>query len=196
MSDWIKTYRLRHNGREACIALCEHYDGTAEGDKHVMVSRANINQAFYKNESTFSFERYTARIKHAFNTLRQYNQPKGDREEFEILLKQINTNNMQLTACIQICCHSYTVNFNDAATYLITQIAQIFPDSQPGYHARCGHGQPNIRCCNVAKAQTRNGKKFFNGVDISHTRRNSDPKDRRSPMIVPNVRLKRGFDEP
>ena len=149
--------------------MCEKYDGPAEGDKPVTVLRVNIDQAFYKNESTLSFERYTTCIKHVFDTLRQYNQPKSDRGEVEILLNQINTNNTHLAACIQICRHSYSANFNDAATYLSTQIARIFPDSQPGSHVRFGHGQPNIRCCNVPKAQIRNGKKLFNGVDITHT---------------------------
>ena len=147
-ADLIKTYLHHHDSRAAWIALFEHYDGPAEGEKRVTVSRANIDQAFYKNESTFSFERYTARIKQKFDTLPQYNQPKSNLEEVGILLKQINKNNTQLTACIQICRHSYSANFNDAATYLSTQIAQ-----------------------NVAKAQTRNGKKIFNGVDITHKER-------------------------
>ena len=34
-----------------------------------------------------------------------------------------------------------------------------------------GRGQPNIRCRNVAKAQTYNGKKLFNGINITHTGR-------------------------
>ena len=100
-ADWIDTYRHRQNGRSAWIALCEHYDGPAEGDKHVTVSCANTDQAFYKNESTFSFERYSTRLKHEFDTLQKYNLPKSDREEVEILLKQINKNNTQLTACIK-----------------------------------------------------------------------------------------------
>ena len=104
------------------------------------VTRSNIDQAFYKNESTFSFERYTNRLKHAFDTLWKYNQPRSDREEVEILMKHINRNNTHITAYIQICRHRYSANFNDAATYLSTQIAQIFPDSQPGSHARRGSG--------------------------------------------------------
>ena len=106
---------------------------------------------------------------------------------------------MQLGACIQICRHSYSANFNDAATYLSTQIAQIFPDSQPGSHARRGRGQPNICRRNVAKAQTRNGKKLFNGVDITHTERYFPAKEwtqlgpQRQKILndFPNVRLKR-----
>ena len=81
VADWIKTCCRRHNGRAACIALCEHYNGPAEGDKPVTVSCANTDQAFYKNESNLSFEIYTTSLKHAFENLRQYNQPKSDREE-------------------------------------------------------------------------------------------------------------------
>ena len=91
-----------------------------------------------------------------------------------------------------------TVPTSMAMWSLSTQIAQIFPDSHPGYHARFSRGQPDICCRNVAKSQTWNGKKLFNDVDITHTERyfslryghNLEPKDRRSSMIVPNVRLK------
>ena len=89
----MKTYCHSHDVRASWIALYEHYNVITEGDKSVIVSRSNIDQAFYKNESTFSFERYTTRLKHVFDTLRQYNQPKSDREEVEILLKQIIKNN-------------------------------------------------------------------------------------------------------
>ena len=44
--DWINTYRHRHDGRAAWVKLCKHYDGPVESDKHVTVSRANIDQAF------------------------------------------------------------------------------------------------------------------------------------------------------
>ena len=151
-ADWIKTYCRRHDGRAAWIILCEHYDAPTEFDKRVTVSRSNIDLALDNNESTFAFDRYTTRLKHAFDTFQQYNQPKSDREEVKILLKQINTNNTQLTACIQICLHNYIANFNDSVTYPSTHIAQILPNSHPGSHARLGRGQPNIHHNNVAKA--------------------------------------------
>ena len=86
-------------------------------------------------------------------------------------MKQINTNNTQITDCIQICRHSYSVNFNKTSTYVSTHIAQIFSNGQPGSHASRGCGQPNIVCRNVAKALTRNGNRLFNGVDINHPER-------------------------
>ena len=77
---------------------------------------------------------------------------------------RLSANRRGSTSCI-------CANFNDAATYLITQIYQIFSDIQPISHERCGRGQPNICHRNVAKAKTWNGKKLFNGVNIIHTER-------------------------
>ena len=106
---------------------------------------------------------------------------------------------MQLTACIQIYRHIYSTNFNNAATYLSTNIAQIFPDSHPGSHARRGHGQPNICRHNVAKAQTKNGNTIFNGDDINHTERyfpakewsQLGPQGQKSPNDCPKRKAKK-----
>ena len=170
-ADWIKTHRRRHDGRAAWIALCDHYDGPAEGDKRVTVARANLDTAFYKNEATFSFEKYSTRLKKAFDTLRQYKQPKSDREEVEILLKGINTNNVQLSSCIAICRATHADDFNMAVTYLSTQVAQIFPQSQPGSNTRNRGRTDNGRRRNVSSVVKKKGKVTCNNVDISDTTR-------------------------
>ena len=56
-------------------------------------------------------------------------------------------------------------------TYLSTQIDHIFPGGQPVSHARHGNGKPNIFRYILGTAQTWNGKKLFNVVDITHTER-------------------------
>ena len=170
-ADWIKSFRRQHDGRAAWNALCMHYDGPAEGDKRVTVARANIESAFYKNESTFSFEKYSTRLKKAFDTLRQYNQPKSSKEEVDILLKGVNTNNVQLSSCIAICRAQHSDNFNEAVTYLGTQIAQIFPQSQPGSNSRSRARPGGNRRRNVASLVRKNGKITSNGVDLTDTTR-------------------------
>ena len=177
-SDWIKSFRRSRNGKGAWNALCEHYDGPAEGDKRITIARSNIQQAFYKNEQIFSFEKYSTRLKRAFDTLRQYNQPKSDKEEVEILLNNINTNNVQLVSCIQICRNSHGDNFQEAQIYLSTQIAQIFPQTQPGSNSRGRNKNPNnIRRRNVSKITRKKGKVMCNGVDITDTTRYFSPKE-------------------
>lgn len=170
-AEWIKSHRRQRNSRSAWLALCNHYDGPAEGDKRVTVARANIESAYYKNESTFSFEKYSTRLKKAFDTLRQYNQPKSAKEEVDILLKQMNTNNVQLSSCIAICRATHSGQFNDAVTYLGTQIAQIFPQSQPGSNSRDRARPGNGRRRNVSSLVRKNGKVLSNGVDLTDTTR-------------------------
>jgi hypothetical protein len=185
-ADWIKSHRRRHDGRAAWTALCNHYDGPAEGDKRVTVARANIDSAFYKNESTFSFEKYSTRLKKAYDTLRQYNQPKSSKEEVDILLKNINTNNVQLSSCIAICRAQHAGDFNDATTYLGTQIAQIFPQSQPGSNNRNRARPGNNRRRNVSSIIRKNGKVTSNGVDLTDTTRYFTKKewDKMSPQAI------------
>ena len=45
-ADWIKSFRRSRDGKGAWEALCEHYDGPAEGDKRVTVARSNIKESF------------------------------------------------------------------------------------------------------------------------------------------------------
>ena len=54
---WIKQYRRTQDGRAAWIALCNHYDGPAEGDKRVAIARHDLKILHYRNESSFSFEK-------------------------------------------------------------------------------------------------------------------------------------------
>lgn len=174
-ADWIKSHKRSRNGKGSWDALCQHYDGPAEGDKRITIARSNIQHAFYKNEQIFSFEKYSTKLKRAFDTLRQYNQPKSHKEEVEILLNNINTNNMQLVSCIQICRNSHGDNFQDAQIYLSTQIAQIFPQTQPGSSTRGKHKIPKR---NVSKiTRTKGGKVMCNGVDITDTTRYFSPKE-------------------
>ena len=51
---WIKGIRC---GREAMLALQNHYDGKAEGERRKSVARADFDGLFYKDESTFPLEK-------------------------------------------------------------------------------------------------------------------------------------------
>ena len=56
---WISDHRRSQNGRQAWMDLCNHYDGPAKGDKRVTVARHDIKIIHYRNESSFSFEKYS-----------------------------------------------------------------------------------------------------------------------------------------
>ena len=134
-----------------------------------MVAWANIDSAFYKNKSTFSFGKYSTCLKKVFDTLWQYQQPKSNKEEVDILLKGINTNNMQLLSCITICCAQHSDNFTEAVTYLGTQVTQIFPQNQPGSNTK-SQAHPNNGCHrNISSLIWKNGKIISNSVDLTDT---------------------------
>ena len=59
---WINAHRRTQDGRAAWKDLCHHYDGPAEGDKRITVARHDIKVLHYRNESSFSFEKYSTRM--------------------------------------------------------------------------------------------------------------------------------------
>ena len=170
--NWIKQHKRSRDGRAAWQLLTGHYDGPAEGDKRVTVARSDIKLVHYKNESLFTFEKYSTRLKKAFSTLEQYNQPKSEREKVEILLSQINTSDQRLVTAIGICRDSHNRTFEDACTYMSQQVAIIYPQHQPNAFGRRGRGgkRPSVRGISSLKT-SKNGKVTCNGVDLTDTTR-------------------------
>ena len=58
-------------GRTAIIALHVNYDGTAEGERIMAVAKEDLTKLFYRNESTFSFEKYVTKHLTIFNILKK-----------------------------------------------------------------------------------------------------------------------------
>ena len=166
---WIKQHRRTQDGRAAWTGLCNHYDGPAEGDKRVAIARHDIKIIHYRNESSFSFEKYSTRLKSAFTTLATYNQPKSEIEKVEILLDQINTNDTRLVTSLGICRDRHATTFEDACTYLSKEITTIYPQHQPNAFGKRGKGgkKPQIRGVHAVK--TKSGKTTCNGIDLSDT---------------------------
>ena len=168
---WIKQHKRTQDGRLAWKQLCDHYDGPAEGDKRITVARSDIKILHYKNEASFSFEQYSTKLRKAFLTLKQYKQPKHEKEMVDILLDQINTSDNRLISTIAICRDSHSSAFDDACTYMSQQIAILYPQHQPNAFGKTGRGGRRPRPRQISGVKKRNGKTYFNGVDISDTTR-------------------------
>ena len=56
-------------GRKAMQELQAQYDGTSEGAHMKKVARVDLKKIFYKNETTFTFEKYVTKLKGIFNVL-------------------------------------------------------------------------------------------------------------------------------
>jgi hypothetical protein len=170
--NWIRPHRRTQDGRAAWQDLCAHYDGDAEGDKRVTVARHDIKIIHYRNESSFSFERYSTRLKKAFATLAQYGQPRNEKEKVETLLDQIHTSDTRLVTALGICRDGHAHTFESACTYLSKQIAIIYPQHQPNALGKAGKGgkRQGNRSINAIK-KSKGGKVFANGVNLTDTTR-------------------------
>ena len=70
--DWMNGNSF---SRTNMIALKDHYDGTAEGERRMIVAKADLAKLFYQNKSTFSFEKYVTKLLTIFNILEKYKFP-------------------------------------------------------------------------------------------------------------------------
>ena len=69
---WIKNIK---GGRESMTALQDHYDGPDEGKKRLTSARARLDKLFYRNEATFSFEKFVTSLNDIYNIHERYYEP-------------------------------------------------------------------------------------------------------------------------
>ena len=113
-------------------ALNDHYNGS--------VANSDLDKLFYRNESTFSFNKFVTKLKEGFNTLEQYGVPVHEENKAKMLMEKVQYSNQELKSEV-ILCRSKHNNFSDAATYLQTAVTRIFPTYQPssGRYGKRGH---------------------------------------------------------
>ena len=179
---WVKNTTC---GRTAMQQLRDHYDGMAEGEKRKLSAKDNLDNLHYRNEQTFSFEKYITALQDNFQTLARYNIEPYEEDKVRTLLNGIRVSNQEFITCVSIARSRYDT-FIEAATYLSGEASRIFGNKVPrgsrkvydshrggrgfqrggrGYHSR-GRGRGRSgRGGRGGRGQ--HGKKFNNGVDIS-----------------------------
>ena len=56
-------------GREVMLEFQNHYDGKSEGEHRREVAKDNLKRLFFRNETTFSFDKYVTKTKQKLNVL-------------------------------------------------------------------------------------------------------------------------------
>ena len=69
--------------------LRAHCNGTSKGAHSKQFVRADLNNIFYKNETTFTFEKYVTNLKNILNMLEKYGVPLYEEQMVNHLLGQI-----------------------------------------------------------------------------------------------------------
>jgi len=166
---WMETAK---GGRAAMIALQEHYNGSAEGERRLNITRADLKELFFKRQDTFPFEKYVSRLKECYNTLEELEVPEYETEKVRTLLDHIQCNHDEVKQCVVLARTNHPENFQAACDYLASEIARIFPDKHPTSNRFTSPNKKKRyqrdRGRNVSNTGTSNhGVKRKNGVDIS-----------------------------
>lgn len=118
-------------GRIAMMALQAHYDGESEGVRRKQVARDDLQKLYYRNESTFSFERYVTKLKRIFNVLETYGVPMYEEQKVQYLLDKVQCPNNELKTEVRIFRSSHSRTFDEASIYIATVVSRIFPTNNP-----------------------------------------------------------------
>ena len=176
--------RGKKGARDIMIALREHYDGKAEGERQKAIANADLGKLFYRNESTFPFEKFVTKLKEGFDILEKYSVPVHEENKLRMLFEKMQCNNAEFKSEVILCRATHTV-FTDATIYLQTAVTRIFPNFQPSsgrYNRRRninasgrGRGRGRGRGAGRGRGGRGHGKKpsgtMENGVDISDVTR-------------------------
>ena len=96
--------------------LQAHCNGTSESARCKQVDRENLKKIFYKNDTTFTCEKYVARLKGIFNLLEKYGVPLYKEQMVEYQLDQTTSPNTELKMEVNICISSHSYTFVKAST--------------------------------------------------------------------------------
>jgi len=148
--EWIKIYDINQDGRLAFMALREHYDGPGEIDKRISLARTQVKELHYKNEQSFSFEKFITKLNGAFQMLAECHEALTEKAKVDQMITSMSqcTNPAIVAATTTIMMNTeMRNNFVAAANKMTEVIANVFPVIQLHRRGR-----------NVASLQTGGGR--------------------------------------
>lgn len=190
----IAEHETTKDGKAAFATLCYHYDGPSAISNRIAWAKKEIATARYKSEATFSLDKYGTRLANAFRILRQNGQGKSAGDEVDIYLAQIESNNPIIANAISVMRYQgdCDTDFTKARAKLQEMVAKLRPAMQTA-----PQGTPAARKVSqvtqakkkqkeksggasgttVADIVRKDGKEFFNGVDITDRGRTFSAKE-------------------
>jgi hypothetical protein len=90
------------DGRAAHLLLREHYVGEAHDQRRAAGARAKLESLFWKNESSFPFEKFLTRMNEAFMELEDAGQPLFPQQKVQWLIRGVKNDDIQVQTTIGI----------------------------------------------------------------------------------------------
>jgi hypothetical protein len=97
---WVQPSDATSNGRQAALALMDHFDGPVEVLNRYNMAKQELEEAEYQgNEGIYSFSKFSSVLQKAFTTMEQSKRPKPQRDQVDELLTRmkVSTNNPYFT---------------------------------------------------------------------------------------------------
>ena len=178
---WINEFNRAQDGRNAWLALQNHYEGGGNEQKKITEAESVIDMLHYKNEAIFSFESYSTKMIEAFRDLNNTDSEKSPYEQVKIMLEKISINSAEIEIHKAHVRSNFRNDITGAVTYLSTEFARMFPQATFSTGCRFGRQvsayQRNATRQRVGEyAMTIqptfiNGIPTINGVDVSNVGR-------------------------
>ena len=176
---WISKFETAKNGKGAMEALRAHYDGPGEVEKRLSYAYNEIENAHYRSERTFSFEKYVTKLSEAFEILSDQGMGKPEREKVDYLLKGIRSDNQQVIAAkTTIRMHQdMRTSFQLAVDRLSELIGSTFAAVNPNPNPTATRNRSRIASVRFKGGERNDNTTMVNGVDISDKTRNFPQKE-------------------
>ena len=124
------------DGRAAHLLLRDHYVGEAPDQRRAASALAKLENLFWKNESSFPFEKYLTRLNEAFMEMEDAKQPLYPAQKVQWLIRGIKNDDIQVQTTIGIIRDRYLTSFDEACLTLSRTISSRFASIEPGKNKR------------------------------------------------------------
>jgi len=161
---WVAKQAKGTCGRKLLLALSDHYDGQVSMVIRAQQALASIKNASWSHEYTFSFEKYSKKLKEAFDDLDRAKRGKTEVEKVEILLDGMKDKAADIVFAINSVrsVDKYKDNFMAATDYLKQAVERVYPP-------RSVKASRRISALKGKKKEKKQDK--VNGVDVSNWNR-------------------------
>ena len=100
---YIKTLLRYRNGRRDILALRQRYSNAATKQAIINAAKGSLDTLRYKNERSFPFEKFSARLQKAYDELSENGRPVNNGDIVDALWDRIQTNDLQVyTASLKV----------------------------------------------------------------------------------------------
>ena len=141
----IQSFDRAADGRKAWLSLVGHYNGTGELSKRVERAKEEINRLHYKNEKVFPFEKCVTKLKENFYVLeKDKHEDLTDKQQVDTMLPGIRSTDPGITSAKVNVFQSYRGQFDKAADFMSSLIANMHAAAQLDYTNRHGNKRRNV----------------------------------------------------